>query len=271
MFHTWNRLKSFIVRAGRVIILVVVILSFVSSIGLDGRFRQPGSRDSVLSAVSRKITPVFQPMGLTRDNWPATVSLCMGIFSKELIIGALDSLYTHVDVAADAQRYPAWDKGHFRRGLRRAFMTIPNGFRRFYESLQDPLGLKQSAENGSGPGIAREMDVQQKTLSAMSRYFDGMRGAFAYLLFVLIYAPCVATIAAVYRETNWRWALFMVLYLTGLAWTMATLFYQVSTWVVHPFSSSLWIALCLGVLGLFYLGMYLRGRLAAVRMPGGPS
>ncbi len=46
--------------------------------------------------------------------------------------------------------------------------------------------------------------------------------ALAFLIFILIYFPCVATIAAVKRETgSWKWALFMMSYTTALAWVMA--------------------------------------------------
>ncbi|NLF16194.1 MAG: ferrous iron transport protein B [Lentisphaerae bacterium] len=52
--------------------------------------------------------------------------------------------------------------------------------------------------------------------------------AFAFLVFVMLYAPCAATVVAIGRESgSWRWAAFSVLYSTGLAWIMATLVYQV--------------------------------------------
>jgi ferrous iron transport protein B len=51
-----------------------------------------------------------------------------------------------------------------------------------------------------------------------------------FLLFVLIYFPCVATIVAIKEESHsWKWALFSLLYSTGLAWLIAFLVYQVGT------------------------------------------
>ncbi len=51
-----------------------------------------------------------------------------------------------------------------------------------------------------------------------------------FLLFVLIYFPCVATIAAIKEESHsWRWALFSVFYSTALAWLVAFLVYQVGS------------------------------------------
>lgn len=52
--------------------------------------------------------------------------------------------------------------------------------------------------------------------------------AFCYLLFVLIYFPCVATIAAIKNESgSWRWALFAAIYTTVLAWIVSATVYQV--------------------------------------------
>ena len=52
----------------------------------------------------------------------------------------------------------------------------------------------------------------------------------AFLLFVLIYFPCIATIAAIKEESHsWKWALFSVLYTTGLAWLVALLVFQVGS------------------------------------------
>ena len=78
----------------------------------------------------------------------------------------------------------------------------------------------------------------------------------AYLLFILIYAPCVAAIAAIYRETGLRWMLFAVFYLTGLAWVTAVLFYQVATFAAHPASSAGWITGLAGLMVLFLLRLF---------------
>jgi len=54
--------------------------------------------------------------------------------------------------------------------------------------------------------------------------------SFCYLLFVLIYFPCVATLVAIKNETGrWRWALFAGAYTTLLAWIVATLVFQIGS------------------------------------------
>jgi len=56
----------------------------------------------------------------------------------------------------------------------------------------------------------------------------------AYRLFVLLYFPCSAAIAAVYRETNLAWTAFIGFWTTFMAYLAATLFYQVANFSARP-------------------------------------
>lgn len=52
--------------------------------------------------------------------------------------------------------------------------------------------------------------------------------AFAYMVFVLLYFPCIATLAAIKNETgSWRWVIFVICYTTALAWLMSFAIYQI--------------------------------------------
>ncbi len=53
--------------------------------------------------------------------------------------------------------------------------------------------------------------------------------AFGFMLFILIYFPCVAVIAAIKKESNWRWAVFSMFYTTFIAWVVAFVTYQVGS------------------------------------------
>jgi ferrous iron transport protein B len=53
--------------------------------------------------------------------------------------------------------------------------------------------------------------------------------AFSLMIFVLIYFPCVAVIAAIKKEGSWKWAVFTMFYTTGLAWLVSFIFYQVGS------------------------------------------
>ena len=54
--------------------------------------------------------------------------------------------------------------------------------------------------------------------------------AYAYLIFILLYFPCIATIAAIKGETSsWRWALFAAGYTTAVAWLVSAAIFQIGS------------------------------------------
>jgi len=258
LFHTWNRLKGFILRAGKVIILVVILLSFLNSIGTDGSFGNENSENSILSATSKVITPVFYPMGITKENWPASVGLFTGLFAKEAVVGTLDSLYSQIaekdaKCANEPQIKPV--EFDFWVGIGDSFAAIPAGYENFFDGLSDPLGFNDitTIKDETKLEMAEKLDVNEGTFQAMRKYFQNKYAVIAYILFLLIYAPCFAVIATVYKETNLNWTLFSTGYLTGLAWIVATLFYQTSRLSTNPAEALGWIAMCLIIISTFII------------------
>ncbi len=71
LLHTWERLKGFILKAGKIIV------------------------------------PAFAPIGLKEDNWPAAVGVFTGILAKEAVVGTLDTLYSRHAAAHEAEQAPA--------------------------------------------------------------------------------------------------------------------------------------------------------------------
>ncbi|MEB3883248.1 Fe(2+) transporter permease subunit FeoB [Lyngbya sp. CCY1209] len=256
LLRTWDRLKAFLLRAGKAIVLMVMILGLLNSLGTDGSFGNQDSKASVLSATAEAVAPVFAPMGIRQENWPATVGIFTGIFAKEVMVATLDNIYTQMageKSTATASGYGPFEIGFdFWGGLGSAFATIPGNLAEVPGALLNPLGLNV------GPVeelefAASEQEVAVGTFGEMVRRFDGRAGAFAYLLFVLLYFPCVSATAAVYRETNLGWTLFATGWTTGLAYWVAVMFYQVATFPRHPVASALWI----GVLGVVMAGVIL--------------
>lgn len=253
LIHAWERLRVFILRAGKVILLVVIVLSFLNSIGPDGSFGNEDSNNSVLSLIGRSIVPIFKPMGLKESNWPAAVGIFTGIFAKEVVIATLDSLYSQFDPEKSGE---AEDRFDFWGGIAESFATIPTAISQLTLpfSVSGLLGTEVE-EFGSLDQAAESLEIGLSTPKALREHFDGKVGAYAYLLMILLYMPCVAAIAAVYRELNWQWTLFSVLYLSALAWLGSTFFYQLMRFGRHPGSSLGWLALVTAVLAVFVLGM----------------
>ncbi len=241
MFHTWNRLKLFLFRAGRVIVGAVIVLGFLSSLGIDGTFGNENSKKSVLAQIGRKITPVFAPFGIHEDNWPASVALFTGVFAKEAIVGTVNSLYGQIDMAEGGQAES--EKGtDIENGLQSALLSIPLNFKGIGKSLVNPAGIRVGREIQSEQTASQALDIKMSIFSSMRKRFDGGVGAYAYLLFVLLYIPCLASLAAATREIGGGHTVFMAVYLVTVAWVAATLFYQVVRG--HQL---LWIGVALGI------------------------
>ncbi|MCB0804191.1 MAG: ferrous iron transport protein B [Bacteroidales bacterium] len=86
------------------------------------------------------------------------------------------------------------------------------------------------ADNISESLVGKLRNAQHKTGQHAGEKVFTPAAAFAFLMFILLYFPCVAVVAAVKRESGkWKWALFMVTYTTAIAWIVAFLVYQTGT------------------------------------------
>ncbi len=239
MLRTWDRVKLFIYGAGKVIIVMVLALNVMSSIGTDGSFGNQDSDKSVLSKIGQSITPLFAPMGIEQDNWAATVGIFTGVLAKETVVGTLDTIYSKI-AAEDAGNKVHKEIFEFWPAIQRAFATIPENLSRISDLVLDPAGM-DLGDISDQETSARSQKVNSGIFGAMALRFDGQIGAFAYLLFILLYFPCAATIGAISRETGGAWAGFVAVWTTGIAYTISTVFYQAATFTRHPQSSISWI------------------------------
>jgi len=257
--HTWDRLKGFVLRAGIVIIIVVTILSILNSFGTDGSFGNEDSSNSVLAKIGKTITPIFEPMGIEKDNWPATVGLFTGIFAKEAVVGTLNSLYGQIAASQD-DTGDSNDEGNEEDGfnvfdgIKEAFLSIPEGLSGILGAIVDPLGLGIFQEEDEET-LADELGTEKSVFGLMNKYFSkGKSQAFAYLLFILLYFPCVAALGAVMKEAGFIFGMLNVVYLTILGWIVATLFYQIMIghsllWIMMPIVFLIVIIIAFIILG----------------------
>ncbi|MFO1113778.1 MAG: ferrous iron transport protein B, partial [Rhodospirillales bacterium] len=262
LLHTWDRLKQFVFRAGRVIVPVVLVLTVLGSVSTDGTFGNENTDRSVLATVAKQATPVLAPMGITEDNWPATVGMISGIFAKEAVVGTLNALYSALGEQDAGDATAAEEEGGFDLwgGLAAAFATIPENLAGLVDSFTDPLGLNIVGSGEDLAAAAEEQEVAESTFGAMAARFDGQIGAFAYLLAVLLYIPCVAAIAAIYRETGPAWTIFAALWTTGLGYGAAVLTFQIGTFSRDPAHSIAWIAGILVAFGTAVFFMRMAGQ-----------
>ncbi|EMQ2875881.1 Fe(2+) transporter permease subunit FeoB [Vibrio navarrensis] len=243
LLKTWQKLKRFVLGAGKTIVMVVAILSFLNSLGTDGSFGNQDSENSMLSKAAQVVTPIFAPIGITQENWPATVGIITGIFAKEAVVGTLNSLYT-TPGEEEAAEYD------LAGSLKEAVMTIPDNLAGL--SFSDPLGI-EVGDLSDASVVAEEQAVDASIFGNLTAKFASGHAAFAYLIFILLYTPCVAAMGAYVREFGAPYARFIALWTMGLAYSGATFYYQAAHITDHPISSVVWMA---SIILLFVLTYY---------------
>ncbi len=221
LLQTWQRLKGFVLRAGKVIVVVSIFLSALNSFTLGGQ-AATSINDSALASVSRVFTPLLEPIGVQGDHWQATVGLFTGAMAKEVVVGTLNSLYTAENIQAapfDAAQFSLADE-------------LLGAARETWQSLVDTLSLSMLAnpiEASKGDG-----EMATGSMGVMSEKFGSPAAAYSYLIFVLLYIPCISVMGAIAREASRGWMGFSILWGLNIAYSLATVFYQTATFSQHP-------------------------------------
>ncbi len=207
LIHTWENTREFIKNAGTVILAVSIILWFLLNLpwGVEEQ------RDSYYGRFSATIAPALEPAGF--GDWESAGSLVTGFIAKELVVSTLAQIYTGA---------PADD----------SILTIS-----FFEEIRGiATGFGQATLDAGRtlvsliPGINlldEDVLTEDTTLSmALQSNFSSLT-AFAFLVFVLLYIPCVATVSAIKQEFGWQWATTAAIYQTFVAWAAAVGVFQI--------------------------------------------
>jgi len=103
------------------------------------------------------------------------------------------------------------------------------------EIVASTIGVLYSGDDSFGDDEEFSDDNERYTHLRQLMLREGITPliAYAYLIFILLYFPCIATIAAIKNETgSWRWALFAAVYTTVVAWAASALVYQIGRLVL---------------------------------------
>ena len=94
----------------------------------------------------------------------------------------------------------------------------------------------------------------------MRTLFGSELAAFCYLLFVLLYMPCVATIGVIYKEQGAYWAVFSAGWSLGIAYASAVTVYQIGHIQEAPLTAIAWCGAALGFAGAMLAGLVHYGK-----------
>ena len=200
LIHMWERGVLFLKKAGTVILALSVVIWALSSLPVGVEY---ASQDSITGQIGTTLAPVFAPLGF--GEWQATVAIIYGFMAKEVVVSTFGILYgigedsggeaTAVEAAPDEQVSSETSEG---------------------SSIEAAPAGEEEAAPEEDPGF---IAVMQELFTPLSAY--------AYMVFVLLYIPCLATLATIRRETNsWKWPGFAAVYTFGVAYVVSLVVYQ---------------------------------------------
>lgn len=113
LLHMWERVRSFVVKAGTVIFVASALIWFLSYFSLSGGLTyvgEEGMGESILAVIGRTIAPIFAPLGF--GNWQATVATFTGLIAKEQVLATFGILFgLGADVEAESTAlHPVMDQ-----------------------------------------------------------------------------------------------------------------------------------------------------------------
>ncbi len=219
-----RRARVFIRRAGKVIVPACIILGTLNAISWPTSAAQV--RPSILAKAGQAVTPVLAPMGIKDSNWPATVGLISGVLAKEVVVGTLNTLYSQ-----QAHWQQPVDHTSILTGLKAACWSVPTNLINLVHAWRNPIAAS-----------AADLSLSQRVYGAMVHQFGSVAAAFSYLLFVLLYFPCISTLAVMRREVGRTWANLSMLWSCSLAYFSAVACYQLLTIQQHLGDSACWLA-----------------------------
>ncbi|HKK01210.1 MAG TPA: ferrous iron transport protein B [Desulfuromonadales bacterium] len=206
--HTWEKGKHFLVKAGTFILAFSIVMWFLINLpwGVHNQ------ADSYLGKTGRVIAPIVEPLGF--GNWQAASSLLSGLMAKEIVVGTMGEIYApHGNAAHDQAPPPSF--GSQLKGIGSSFV---GAVRQAVANVTSTFGIASLSLGG--------MAGSSSLTTAVRHNFTPL-AAFAFMVFVLIYPPCIPAALAIAQELgSWKWFGISFFYQIVLAWGMAFIVYQ---------------------------------------------
>jgi ferrous iron transport protein B len=217
-FHTWVRTKAFLEEAGTIIFVTMLIVWLLMSIPASGAgtFAETDVDDSAFASVARVVAPIFEPAGF--GTWEATGSLMSGFVAKEVVIGTMAQVYG-VAVSDSADDPPS---------VIGSVKELIIGFGTATVDAVKAIPAIVGIDLGEGAEASESSALMSSIRFGFEESSGGHGGlaAIAYMVFVLLYTPCMAAVGAIRHEigTKWMWA--SVVGQSLIAWLFAVAVFQ---------------------------------------------
>ncbi|MCE5209092.1 MAG: ferrous iron transport protein B [Chloroflexi bacterium] len=216
--HMWEHTSSFIKKAGSLILSMslVIWLLLAIPVGGEGRFANVDLQSSAYAAISGKLAPLLSPAGF--GSWQTSGALISGIAAKEVIVTSLTQVYgMDTPVQDTAQTSFVEDVSSILTGFVKALWEM-------VLSIPRLIGIDLTGSDKT----ATETALAPAVRAGFEQTSGGHAGlaAFAFMVFILIYTPCIATLAALRKELGTRWMLLSAFGQLAAAWLLAVIVFQ---------------------------------------------
>ena len=218
--HTWEKGKQYLEKMATTILLFSIAIWFLGYFPRhEGKGAAYQQEHSCIGWLGHAVEPALAPLGF---NWKMDVGLLAGVGAKELVVSTLGVMYAQGEEAAEGDG-PAVDEtmaaveGEGEAAVAAAAAGDgPADGMVAEETATVAVGdMTAAAEN-----LAAETDDTDDTwLQAALKASVPTAAALAYMVFILLYFPCIATFIATKNETgSWLWAILLALYTILIAW-----------------------------------------------------
>ncbi len=217
-FHVREHVGGFIQKAGTVIVVMSMLLWFAMAIpaGGDGAFADTSIDHSLFAKVSTLAAPLFRPLGF--GSWEASGALFTGFVAKEVVVSTMAQIYGVAGAPAPAQA----------TSFGQDLLEIGGGFLNAsvdtLKAIPLIVGIDLRDQQSEAPATELMASIQTG-FNNMSGGHGALAGL-AFMVFVLIYTPCMAAVTAERLEFGSRMMWASIVGQTVLAWLMAMAVFQ---------------------------------------------
>jgi ferrous iron transport protein B len=215
----WERTAAFVRKAWTIILATSVVIWLLLAIPVSGagRFDAAPVDQSAFATIAGAATPVFAPLGF--GSWETSGALVTGFVAKEVVVSTLVQTYAVAEEEESAE--PAGGFGADLAEIAGGFGTATA------DALRALPGIV-----GIPVGDAEEEAAPDGLTAAIRTGFDASSGghgalaALAFLVFVLLYTPCMVAVAAARHEFGNGWMWISIVGQFAVAWLAAFLVFQ---------------------------------------------
>ena len=217
-FQMWERTRAFVNKAWTIILASSVVIWLLLAIPVqgEGSFADTNVEDSAFATVSEAFTPAFAPAGF--DSWEASGSLVTGFIAKEVVVSTMAQVYD-VEEAEEEAAEPTT----FIQDVGDIVVSFGVAAWDTVKAIPGIVGITFGEEEEE-ENLALYDAVEEKFEESSNGH--GALASFAFMVFVLLYTPCMVAIAAERQELGAKWMWVSIFGQLIIAWLFAVLVFQ---------------------------------------------